>query len=330
MTSIPDDIAAFVAATAVGAAAWSKLISDLGPLAQPPKPGPFAGTWAKPLAANTPLAADQTPVAALLAQIKSPYDSVGVNNTSYGVSMFTAPAGQPLVPLKVTAGKADFTPSTGTSAPIPIDLKVPPGGDGSVSVYQPSTDRLWELWQDVENTTADTIAGSWGGSIQGCSTSVTGCFVPGPQGQQYGVAASGTPFWPTVVTFADIQSGAIKHVISLAVESGAAGFRFPAIRNTDSNTAGGIQYGTWFRLPAGLAMSAGLTPWGQMVFTCLQDYGMVVTDKSGAMMIGAQLSADWAGSGTDPITASWAGQPEYNADAGIPWGSLQVVQKTAW
>ena len=34
--------------------------------------------------------------------------------------------------------------------------------------------------------------------------------------------------------------------------------------------------------------------------------------------------------GLDPITASWDGQPEYDADNGIPWDSLVVINPPQW
>ncbi len=75
-------------------------------------------------------------------------------------------------------------------------------------------------------------------------------------------------------------------------------------------------------------MPAGLTPFAQMVFRALQTYGMVVTDQAGAVMISAESPSDWTAQGhqgTDPITASWQGQPEYATLNGIPWSSLQVI-----
>jgi hypothetical protein len=65
-----------------------------------------------------------------------------------------------------------------------------------------------------------------------------------------------------------------------------------------------------------------------MVFRALKSYGMVVTDKAGAVMLQAESSGDWAAegnAGTDPITSSWQGKPEYEVLQGIPWSELQVV-----
>ena len=72
----------------------------------------------------------------------------------------------------------------------------------------------------------------------------------------------------------------------------------------------------------------GLNAFAQMVFTALQRYGAVVTDYAGAVMLEAEQPSDWAekgNSGTDPITVSWQGLPEYKVVADLPWSSLQAV-----
>jgi hypothetical protein len=76
-------------------------------------------------------------------------------------------------------------------------------------------------------------------------------------------------------------------------------------------------------------MPTGMTPFAQMVFKALQTYGAVVTDHAGAVMLQAETVQDWttAGkAGVDPITTSWAGEPEYDVLNGIPWSDLQVIE----
>jgi hypothetical protein len=72
-------------------------------------------------------------------------------------------------------------------------------------------------------------------------------------------------------------------------------------------------------------MPGGLSPLAQMIFKAIQTYGMVVTDTSGSVAIGAETSADWTGGGTDPITAAMAGQQPYQTIANLPWSSLQAI-----
>jgi len=72
-------------------------------------------------------------------------------------------------------------------------------------------------------------------------------------------------------------------------------------------------------------------PVRQMVFQAIQTYGMVVTDYAGAVMLEAEQPSDWAAegnSGTDPITASWDGQPEYGVVATCPGRSSKPSSPT--
>jgi hypothetical protein len=92
--------------------------------------------------------------------------------------------------------------------------------------------------------------------------------------------------------------------------------------------AGQPPEGQWYRFAPGTTMPSGLTPFGQMVFKAIQTYGMVVTDQAGGVMMVAEQASDWTAegnSGTNPMTASWAGQQEYQVVASLPWSHLQAV-----
>jgi hypothetical protein len=71
-----------------------------------------------------------------------------------------------------------------------------------------------------------------------------------------------------------------------------------------------------------------MTPFAQMVFKAIQNYGTVITDQSGGVAISTENGYDWTyegHAGADPITASWDGQAEYAALSGMPWSQLEVV-----
>ena len=141
------------------------------------------------------------------------------------------------------------------------------------------------------------------------------------------MSATGISYLATAITEADVASGQIDHAIAIQIPR-CNEFVYPADRHDCGSDPGQPAEGQWFRLPADLPMPAGLTPFAQMVFTALQRYGAVVTDFAGAVMMEAEEPSDWAeegNSGTDPITASWDGLPEYKVVAGLPWSSLQAV-----
>ena len=314
-------------ATPAGAASPAHPVAT-APVQSAAQPGSvFASSWGRPLPMSTTVApGSATVVGNFVRQYQDHYGSVGVNDGDYGIPVFTATAADPMVPLTMgsycPSWAGNFLAGTGTEVPIPSDAVPAQGSDGSLVVYQPSTSTEWELWQARRNPDGSWSACS-GGKLTGLGTSA-GTFPVAEDGQ----AASGISYLGTVVSEADIQAGSIDHVLALAVVD-CNGMVAPATRNDCGSSPGQPAEGMWFRLPAGLPMPSGLTPFAQMVFRALQQYGAVVTDHSGAVMVQTEDSADWSSqghSGVDPITESFAGQPEYSALDGMPWSSMQVIE----
>ena len=243
------------------------------------------------------------------------YGSVGVNN----LPIYRVPADQPGVGISVLKGCNNFLSDTGTEIPIPANVTLIGSGDNPLIVYQPSTETDWELWQATKNSNG-TYSACWGGKLDMADS--TGVF-PYP----YGMSATGISYLATAITEADVASGHIDHAIAIQIPR-CNEYVYPADRHDCGSEPGQPAEGQWFRLPPNLPMPGGMNPFAQMVFTALQKYGAVVTDYAGAVMIEAEQPSDWAeegGTGTDPITASWEGQPEYKVVAGLPWSSLQAV-----
>ena len=248
------------------------------------------------------------------------YGSVGVNTAPvYWVSATQADS-----PITVSSGCNDFTADTGTEVPIPSYVALNGSGDDPLMIYQPSTGTGWELWQ-VQSNPDGSYSACWGGKLD-MSTS-SGVFQ-----DPFGLSATGISYLSTMITEADVASGSIDHAIAVAIP-GCHGYVFPADRQDcrfhPGDIAGQPPEGQWFHFPADLAMPSGLTPFGQMVFKAIQTYGMVVTDYAGAVMLEAEQPSDWAAegnSGTDPISASWDGQPEYRVVANLPWAQLVASQ----
>ena len=244
------------------------------------------------------------------------YGSVGVNE----MPIWTVGANQPTVKVTVTPGCNDFTAGTGTQIPIPAAATTSGTGDSPLVVFQPSTQSDWELWQ-AKPAGSGTWTACWGGKI---STATSDGVFPVP----FGLSGSGISYLATAITEADIASGGINHVIPIQLPRCNAPQAAPANRTDCGSDPGQPSEGTWFRLPPTLAMPGGMTPYAQMVFRALQNYGAVVVDRAGAVMLEGENQADWSAqghTGTDPITASWQGKPEYSVLSGIPWSDMQVV-----
>jgi hypothetical protein len=68
-----------------------------------------------------------------------------INTTSYSTPIYTVPANQPTVPVIISS---DNTPLRAAMAAVPVPTGAQPaaGTDEEMTVYQPSTDTLWEMW----------------------------------------------------------------------------------------------------------------------------------------------------------------------------------------
>ena len=290
---------------------------------------PFAASWDVPLSPDATVAPDSAQlVANLVTQYEDNYGAVHAAGGNYGgYPIVTVPADQPLVPIEASSGCNDFTGETGAEVPIPASAAslVSGSGDSALVVWQPSTDTEWEFWIATDAT--GTWQACWGGEITHVSTADPGVF-PTP----YGLSASGIPYLGTMITEADVESGSINHMIALQVELGDCnGFVFPADRSDCGSAPGQVAEGQELRFPASMAMPSGLTPFEQMVFRAIQNYGMIVTDQSGGVQVPCETDADWyaaGNTGTDPITASWGppGTEAYQALLGMPWSQLQVIE----
>lgn len=251
------------------------------------------------------------------ADYEADYGAVGVNT----MPIYDVPADEANASISVSPGCNNFTEDTGTEVPIPSYAALNGSSDNPLVVYQPSTGTEWELWQVVRNSTTSYSA-CWGGKL---STATSDGVFPFP----YGMSATGISYLATTVTEADVGSGSINHAIAVILPR-CNNSVYPADRTDCGSAPGQPSEGQWFRFPSGTSCPASqcTTPFAQMVFNAIQNYGMVVVDQGGAVMIEAEQQSDWVTeghTGTDPITASWDGLPEYQVVANLPWSTLQAV-----
>lgn len=286
---------------------------------------PFSGLWPGSLftsgrVAYWPVNAQSAVFAHdIVSDYKADYGAVGVVQ----IPIYIVPASQPTVTVSVEAGCNNFIPSTGAQVPIPSYAQLTGTSDSPLVVFQPSTGADWELWKVAKQSDSSYWA-CWGGEMDARRSS--GVF-PWP----YGESATGISYLATAITEQDIASGSIDHALALQIPE-CNGDTYPADRGDCGDNPGQPPEGQWFRLPANLALPAGLTPFARMVFVALQKYGAVVTDQAGAVNIVAEQSSDWAAEGykgLDPITNSWQGLLEYQVIADLPWGQLQAVDPPA-
>lgn len=214
-------------------------------------------------------------------------------------------------------------PAAWDSVPFPQYAGPSAGTDSEMILYDVTTDTLYEFWQLFN------VASGWeacaGGSTSGMSTN------PGYWSGGYGITATGLNYSGGQIRVAELQAGAINHVMGLAPTATETYtiFSWPAQRSDGYNPDGlpnQIPEGLRCRLdPTINVPGLGLNPLATTIAYAAQTYGFVVWDKtSSTPSIRFENAASYTSLGLDdPYPALLNGIEPYAILDGFPWSSLQ-------
>jgi hypothetical protein len=218
--------------------------------------------------------------------------------------------------------------------PIPAGAAPAAGTDGHLTVYQPSTDTLWEFWR--ARRTRDGWVASWAGAMRRVSKS-PGYYDAGswgkllelPEGWNWGSTATSLPVAGGTATLAELRAGRITHALAMALPNVCRGvFSWPAQRD-DGTTDGSdcIPQGAHLRLDPNLDIdSLSLHPVAKLLAQAAQRYGMVVRDRT---RVSAQFFLESPDPGRpSPYTGRgglYRGSAPWSILNGFPWRSVQVL-----
>ena len=311
-------------------------VQEVGTVVTPaPRSGPFtrASVW-KSTITTAPRARDSARmVAHLSSQLDGRYGGVaGFNVFHYNASFYSVSGdfnrttvtwddcqGKGAVPDGLYGPGGQFV-----DVPIPSDAVPAAGSDASLTVYQPSTDTMWDFWRAVKRP--DGWHACWGGRLRGVSRA-TGYFAG-----SFGASASGLSLVGGAIGIREAQAGVIDHALALAIPNPAGRHRisWPAQRSDgfDPDPAA-IPEGTRLRLDPQLKLrTLKLHPLARMVARAAQRYGFIVTDKSSAVAVITESgAAAKASTGVDPWLALMAGTPDYLIMKNFPWDQLQALPR---
>jgi hypothetical protein len=292
----------------------------------------FAPTsfWYQPIPANVTLHPNSANFTTeFTRQIAAYYGNVTINTTSYASPVYTVPAGTPTTAVQFWdcqhKGYADAGLVQQWSAvPMPGYAQQASGNDNEMTVYQPSTDTVWEFWE--ARNQGGVWQACWGGRLQNASKS-DGVFPT-----YYGTTATSLPFLGGQITAEELQRGEIRHAIgiSLVDVERASIFSWPAHRSdglNPNNAPNRIAEGQRFRLDPTINVDAlNLHPVAKIVAKAAQKYGFVVWDKAGSISLRAQNPKSYTAQGKpDPYPALFMGVPTYALLNGFPWNRLQFL-----
>ena len=290
--------------------------------------------WNRRLADDAPIdASSATLVQALVAEVQrertagiGPWIGAGSGSTP----VYRVPEDQPRVRVrleKLTSPGAKALRRAFASVPLPRNAKPAPGADRHLTVWQPSTDRLWEFFKARKE---DGIwRADWGGAIRNVSKSpgyYTKSAWPGAT-RAWGATATSLPIIGGTMLLDELKRGRIDHALALNLPAPRAGeFAWPAQRSDGKGPPTALPEGARIRLdPSVNVADLGLPKLGRMIARAAQRYGMVVRDQTGH---GMSLWAEVAPPGHSGATLATYlnGKTPSEVLANFPWDRMQVLK----
>ncbi len=304
-----------------------------------PAPTPlrfFAGTgvWNKPLAADAPLDPHSTELVSALDTLIAVEERSGrgpwINTTSYSVPIYTVPANQPTVRVKLAATPPEPALQAAFDAvPLPPTAQPALGTDALLAVWQPSTDRLWEFWR-ISHGPGGWRA-MWGGAMSHVSSN-SGVYGneawPGAR-SWWGASASSLSEVGGLISVEDLERGEIDHALSVSLPDIRAGVYSLPARRTDgrSRSPQALPEGAHLRLNPDLNLASLRLPrLTMMIAQAAQRYGIYVKDGAQNVTFDAQ---DPVSLGSNPYTGAkgyFEGELPEQLLASFPWSQLELLK----
>jgi hypothetical protein len=320
-------------AAALVAAALTAACGSSGSARPDPRPFSSQSVWNAPLADDSPLDPHSAALVGELRRIvgtaTAAHDGPWIASGQYSTPVYTVPAGQRAVRVKLDVAERSNMQGAFAAVPLPGDARPAAGTDRHLTVWQPSTDRLWEFWQLARR--ADGWHARWGGAMEHVSKS-PGYFEasswPGAR-PYWGATASSLPLLGGLITRADVTERRIDHALAFAlpaIRSGA--FAAPAQRTDGRDPRpGAIPMGARFRLDPALDLdSLHLPPITRMIAEAVKRHGMILRDTASTIQFYAE---DFTATGPDPLPDLIG--PDYPNTywrqlAAFPWDRLQLLK----
>jgi len=253
-----------------------------------------------------------------------------INTTDYSVPIVTVPAGQPKVRVQlVSKYSAPALQAAWEEVPIPPTAKPAQGTDGTLVVWQPATNKLWEFWRATKTETG--WQASWGGAVQNVSAA-WGAY--GPEAWPgakpwWGSSASSLSIAGGLITLEDLAHGSIDHALSIAVPNVRAGvYSSPAMRTDGKSTSPlSLPEGAHLRLDPSLDLSKlKLPPLTLMIARAAQRYGIFVRDRAKVIHFFAEDPSALAVNPYLGKSGYFEGRSPAQLLASFPWDRLQLLR----
>jgi hypothetical protein len=285
--------------------------------------------WNHPLAPNARLDPKSRPlVRRLVREVNQ--GTPWIQTDSYSTPLYQVGPNQRRVHVTLYQGHAAGRRSLQRAfnrVPIPPYAKPAAGSDGHMTVWQPSTDMLWEFWQARKQSGA--WHATWGGAMKHVSRSpgyYTRAAWPGAL-LNWGSTASSLPVIGGTMLIRELRAGQIRHALAMVVPNPRARqYSWPAQRTDGSGPQGELPEGARLRLPASLNLDAMHLPRiTLMMARAAKRYGLIVRDRSA----GVGFFAQDPGAAPNPYDGAhglFGGRSPTQILARFPWRKLRVLK----
>lgn len=289
--------------------------------------------WNRPLPSNAALDESSAELIGALEQEvereEQLNDGPWINTWHASVPIYTVPAGQPAVRVRLARPGARALRLAWRRVPLPAGARPAEGSDGDLVVWQPSSDRMWEFWRLVHDS--EGWHASWGGAIRHTSSN------PGVYGPEawpgaethWGVSATSLAIAGGLITLEDLERGQINHALAIAIPDVRIGVYASPAHRTDgrSSEPTAIPEGAHLRLDPNLNLSTlHLQPLTLLMAEAAQRYGIIIRDYAPNISFYAQ---DPTPTGTNPYTGPTGyleGKTPIQLLASFPWNHLQLLK----
>ena len=259
-----------------------------------------------------------------------------------GANIYVVGPNQPTVPVQTRRHHRSGAERVAVGVhgrPDPVGRPAGDDSDAEMTVWQPSTDKLWEFFH--MQLLSDGWHATWGGAMNNVAES-PGYFNSSSwagASTTWGATASSLPQAAGVITEADVQQGQIDHALAVNLPYACKTiYSWPAQRTDGVATASNcLPEGARLRLDPNLNIPAlHLPKFVQMMAEAAQTYGIIVRDQTNwaiGFWIQTPASAGtsnpfYNSSGNPTATGPFQGRWPNQLMSYFPWGSLQLLQMT--
>jgi hypothetical protein len=313
-----------------------------------------SSVWNAPLASDALLdSSSAARLSALVAEVQNEEQlQIGpwIDERSNSTPFYVVPKSQAKVPVKLDTTPAGFTTLQSVldkGVPIPSGAQPAAGVDAHLTVYQPSTDTMWEFWHASRQS--DGWHAGWGGAMQhvtsnpGYYSNLAWGGLLSTEGWNWGSTASSLPIIGGTVLIKELKAGHIDHALAMNIPNPCSvWFSWPAQRTDGGSTdySNCTLEGAHLRLDPSLDLSKlNLPPMTRVLAAAAQKYGIIVRDRTNKAT--GFFAEDPTPTGTDPYRSGpgvggvssgnlgfYGGVSPRILMSQFPWDHLELLQQT--